>query len=250
MLENSNLKLRVRLDWKAALTIGAALAILLALGFWQLDRADQKRRRQQDIDARLSAKPVAIEDLIRSRPESIDFQRVYLHGAYLAEQSIFLDDKFFLGQPGYEVLTPFRLQSSSRLVIVSRGWTALGPDPKQLPKLDTPSGELHLIGVIHAAPERSFFVDQPIRDEVWPLRLHHLNMRKIEELFPIPVFSHVVRLDEAMPGVLHRHWPVEDTHAGRSISYAIQWFVMALVLFIITLFNCTNIGDMIRSKRP
>ncbi|MCI0668023.1 MAG: SURF1 family protein [Methylococcaceae bacterium] len=249
-LDISKLRLTVGFDWKAALTIGLAFAVLLALGFWQLDRAAEKRDRQKTIEARLSAEPVAIEDLLHKSTESLDFQRVYLKGTYLAERSIFVADKFHRGQRGYEVFTPFKLESANQLVIVSRGWTALGSGRNELPKLDTPCGELHLTGAIHVARGHPFFIDQAVRDETWPLRLNQFSMEKIGRLFPNPVFPHVVRLDEAMPGVLHRYWPLPDMRAERSTSYAIQWFAMALLLSLLTFLNFTNIADIFRSKRP
>ncbi|MGH8499708.1 MAG: SURF1 family protein [Methylococcales bacterium] len=244
----TSLKLTVRFDWKAAFTIGAAFCGLLTLGFWQLDRAEEKRQNQQMIEARLSAKPFAFEELSQSFSEPLNFQRVSLYGNYLSEQSIFLVDKFYAGRRGYEVLTPFKLKSINQVVIVSRGWTALGTDPKKLPELATPNGELHLSGAIHVPAGRSFFVDQPIRDKGWPLRLHHLNMDYIGRLFAAPVFPYAVRLDEAMPGVLHRYPPAPDMHAERSTSYAIQWFAMANLLLLGTLFGCTNIAEIIRPK--
>lgn len=200
------------------------------------------------IEARLSAQPLGFEELTGIRPEYLNFQRVALQGTYLGEQSIFLIDQFYSGQPGYEVLTPFKLESINQVVMVSRGWTALGPDPKKLPELDTPNGELHLTGAIHVTAGRSFFVDQPIRDRAWPMRLHHLNINDIGRFFNDPVFSYVVRLDEAMPGALVRFRPAQDFHPGRSTSYAIQWFAMALLVLLGTLFHCTNLAEVMRLK--
>ncbi len=222
--------------------------ILLALGFWQLDRADEKKREQQEIEARRSAKPVAVEEVLESPSASHNFQRVYLHGSYMPERSIFLVNRFYLGQPGYEVLTPFRLKSTDQIIIVSRGWTVLGPDRNALPELDTPGGELHVVGAIHVPTGRSFFEDEPVPDGVWPLRLHHLNIEKIDRFFVPAVFPYVVRLDETMPGVLYRHWPVPNMNPERSTSYAIQWFAMAFLLMLIALMNLIRAGHLFRSK--
>ncbi|MCI0653239.1 MAG: SURF1 family protein [Methylococcaceae bacterium] len=221
---------------------------MLTLGFWQLDRAKQKRQNQQIIEARLSAKPLAFEELPQSPSEPLNFQRVSLYGNYLSEQSIFLVDKFYARQRGYEVLTPFKLKSTNQIVLVSRGWTALGPDPEKLPELDAPNEELHLSGAIHIPAGRSFFIDQPIQNEGWPLRLNHLSMDHIGRLFAVPVFPYVVHLDEAMPGLLHHYPPAVDMHAERSTSYAIQWFAMAILVLLGTLFGCTNIAEIIRPK--
>jgi surfeit locus 1 family protein len=248
-LEFSIIKLTIRFNWKAAFTVALTFCILVALGFWQLDRAEEKRRKQLAIEARLIAKPVAFEDLLQNTSESLNLQRVYLQGSYLVDRTILLTNKFYLGQRGYEVLTAFKLKSINQIVMVSRGWTDARPGPNGPRNLETPAGEHHLIGAIHVPSGPSFFTDEPIKDDVWPLRLHHLSMDNIDRLFSVPVFPYVVRLDETMPGVLHRYWPVPDLHPERSTSYAVQWFSMAILLIVVTLFNCTNIAEMLRSRR-
>ena len=244
----SKLKLTAPIDWKAATTVFVALCMLLALGFWQLERAGEKRRKQKTIETRLTADPIAIEEIRRIFPESLDFRHVFLQGSYLSEKSILLVDRFYLGRQGYEVLTPVKLVSTDQIVVVSRGWTALEPGAGRPSTPGTPQGIVRLNGTIHVTGSRSFFVDRPLRDEQWPMHLRHLNLEKIDKRFALPVFPYVVRLDEAMPGVLSRYWTIPDTNPERSTSYALQWFAMALLLFLVALIKSTNIAEIFRSK--
>lgn len=172
-----------------------------------------------------------------------------MRGNYVAGKSVFLANRFYAGQPGYDVLTAFKLKSTNEIVIVSRGWTALGSDPNKLPDLDTPSAEIEPSGVIQVPSGPSFFVDQPMPAENWPLRLNHLNVDRIAPFFAAPVFPYVVGLDEAMPGVLIHSVQAPDMHAERSTSYAVQWFAMALLLLLGSLFGCTNIAAVMRPKK-
>ena len=197
---------------------------------------------------RRAADPIAIEEIRRTIPESLDFRHVSLQGSYLTENSILLLDRFYLGRQGYEVLTPVKLASGNQIVIVSRGWTPLSPGAGRPMTPDTPEGIVRLIGTLHVPGSRSFFVDQPLREEQGPMRLHHLNLEKIEKRFALPVFPCVVRLDAAMPGVLSRYWTISNTHPERSTSYAVQWFAMALLLLLVTLIKSTNIADIFRSN--
>ena len=123
---NAPLKLTFQFNWKAALTVSIAFYALLSLGFWQLDRAEQKRIRQQTIGDRLSARPTPLEELDLSDGSPPEFSRVLLEGEYLTNRSVFLVNKFYQGQPGYEVFTAFRLKSKARAVIISRGWVSAG----------------------------------------------------------------------------------------------------------------------------
>lgn len=213
-----------------------------------MDRAREKRQKQQMIEARQSAKPVNIQDAVQAESELLNFQRVSLQGSFIPDKNIFLVNKLHRGQIGYEVLSPFKLKSTHQVVIISRGWTPIGFDKTDLPNMPPPSGEMHLTGVVHVPSGRSFFVDQRIRKEDWPLRLHHLKMESIAPFFEVPLFPYVIRLEENLPGALQPYWPVFKTNPERSTSYAYQWFSMAGLLVLLTLVNCTNIKEVLRTK--
>ena len=246
---NVPLKFSFHFNWKATVTVGIAVYALLSLGFWQLDRAEQKRIQQQTIDDRLSAKPTPIEELDLSEESPPEFSRVLLEGEYLTNRSVFLVNKFYQGQPGYEVFTAFRLKSTARTVIISRGWTTAGRSLNELPNIDTPEGPVSITGTIHVPATRSFFIEQEIAGMNWPLRLHHLSIEKLASRLESPVFPFSVRLDRDSKGLLQSNWSTVDTHAERSTSYAWQWFAMAGTLLLLTLVRSTNISDWLRSMR-
>lgn len=246
---NAPLKFTFQFNWKAALTVSIAFYALLSLGFWQLDRAEQKRIRQQTIGDRLSARPTPLEELDLSDGRPPEFSRVLLEGEYLTNRSVFLVNKFYQGQPGYEVFTVFKLKSTARTVIISRGWVAAGRSLKEPPNIDTPEGPVSITGIIHVPATRSFFIEQEIAEMNWPLRLHQLNIEKLASRLELPVFPFSVRLDRDSQGLLQSNWPTVDTRAERSTSYAWQWFGMAGILLLVTLVRSTNVADWLRSMR-
>ena len=56
------MKLRVELDWRTTLATALLLPTLLSLGFWQLDRADEKAALIELIIEATEAKKVAARE--------------------------------------------------------------------------------------------------------------------------------------------------------------------------------------------
>ena len=246
----SRLRLKVKFSWKIALCILFLVSILIRLGFWQLDRAQQKRHLQNDREARLVAAPVSVESLALGDKNALQYTKVVLVGSYDNEKSILVSNQVFQNRPGYEVLTVFELHSSDQIVLVSRGWAAADFGSNQLPIIELVTGVQQLVGEIHVPPSHSFFLPQKIDEPPnWPLRLHHFDIDDINRLFNRPVLPFVIRLDGNNPGVLKRHWPTIRSKPENSTSYAIQWFGMALVLIVITIVKSTNILEIIRSNK-
>lgn len=64
MTQESKNRLQIRFNWKIALFVALFFSLLMKLGFWQLSRADHKRRMQNVIDARQEAAPQTYRELI------------------------------------------------------------------------------------------------------------------------------------------------------------------------------------------
>ncbi len=244
------LGLKIRYNWKSMLCVLLLLVLLIKLGFWQLDRARQKRQIEAIQQSKRLANPVPLESLIKNNDPALKHMKVVLAGSYNNKKSILISNQIFQNQPGYEVITAFTLQSNNEVVLVSRGWVAADQNNKQLPSIESIIGPQELTGEIHIPPKNSFFLPQQFVTPInWPLQIHHFDSDKISQLFNKPVFPFVVRLDQSSTGVLQRHWRVKRLNVQNSTSYAIQWFGMALILVVITIVKNTNIIEFIRSKQ-
>jgi cytochrome oxidase assembly protein ShyY1 len=248
--ETVGLGLKIQFNWKSMLCVLFLFALLIRLGFWQLDRAEQKRRIEESRQSKQIAKPVPLETLIRDDKSDLKHVKVMLEGRYDNEKSILISNQIFQNQPGYEVITAFTLQSTNTIVLVSRGWIAASQNNKQLPSFESIIGRQKLTGEIYIPTKSSFFLPQKIVAPVnWPIQMHHYDSSEISQLFNKPVFPFVVRLDQTSIGVLQRHWRVTRLKPQNSLSYAIQWFGMALILVVITITKNSNIIEFIRSKQ-
>nr|WP_250809592.1 SURF1 family protein [Neorhizobium tomejilense] len=109
----------------------AALAILLSLGTWQVERLHWKEGLLADIAQRRAAPPVALSDIeaIRKSGGDIEYRRVSVTGTFdhARERHFFAT---FGGQTGFYVYTPMTLVDG-RILFVNRGFVPYEmKDPK------------------------------------------------------------------------------------------------------------------------
>ena len=104
-----------------SLAVTLLVPLMLGLGFWQLDRADQKRAHQDTLFSRLASAPVAGRDTLAPEP----FQRVRLEGRFEADRYFLVDNQVADGVVGYWVVQSFSTPQGVRW-LVNRGWIAGG----------------------------------------------------------------------------------------------------------------------------
>jgi cytochrome oxidase assembly protein ShyY1 len=63
------------------------------------------------------------------------------------------------------------------------------------------------------------------------------------------VFPYPVRIDADGPGALLVDWKVVNMSQHKHQGYAVQWFVMAAVLFIFYVLRCSNLWQLLSTSR-
>jgi surfeit locus 1 family protein len=99
-----------------------AIAIMVKLGFWQLDRLAWKKDVIEKLNAQHAVDPMSIAlDLSNAK----DFQRGYIEGRFLNKSSIHIAPRTNDGAVGYHVIAPFKTIAGD-MILVNRGWVADG----------------------------------------------------------------------------------------------------------------------------
>ena len=200
----------------------AGCVLTARLGFWQLDRAAQKVALQQSIDE--MAKLPALGN--QALPGALH-RRVVLSGHWLADKTVYLDNRPMDGRAGFYVVTPLQIEGRADAILVQRGWLPRdAQDRSRLPPLETPAGPVAVEGLLLAAPSRLFefsaaasgVIRQNLDPAAYALEIHQ----------PLLAFT----VQQTGPAdALVRDWPATDLGLQKHYGYAFQWFALcALIL--------------------
>lgn len=235
------------------------LPLLLKLGFWQLDRADQKRELKHHFANQLNAKPLLQNDIFDGLEIStLAFRRIKLVGEFLNEYTAFHDNQIVDGRPGYHVFTLFRESDSGFLYWVNRGWIP-GKLNRELPsRQPVTEAKIAIEASIYIPPGESVVLDIDQWSKAWPLRIQTADINRLTSRLPEGLsasiirlhasggsgaFPYQLRLDPASQGALAIDWKIINTQPEKHMGYAIQWFAMAIALFLFWLYQSVAIED-------
>ena len=225
---------RIRVAPLPAIVALILLGVMLSAGFWQLDRAEEKRRLAVEQAYRGAKKTLALEPALLTAPklEQLRHRRASASGRYRSDKQYLLDNRTHKHVAGYHVLTPLRLQGGDVHVLVNRGWLPVGPDRGQLPDLAVAEQSLTEEGLIVAPPASGLVLGSSGYDEdAWPRVVQQVNMARIEEQLGAPLLPFVLRLGPDSGHGYAREWQV---HTGlspeRHVGYAVQWFALTVAL--------------------
>lgn len=219
-------------------TLAAVLLfpVFVALGYWQLQRAEEKRALQAEYDARAFDAELRVTPRLQ-RAADLRFYRVIAKGTYDLEYQLLLDNRVHHGVPGYYVITPLRVQGGDVRILVNRGWIPWGESRQPLPEFATPGGFQEITGIATVPLDRVFTLGAPVPLKngpmtVWP----YLDMQRYRAAVPFPVQPVVVLLaPDSKAGGFTREWNRLDVGITVHQGYAFQWFALAAAVLMIYL---------------
>ncbi|GMR20848.1 MAG: hypothetical protein BMS9Abin36_1445 [Gammaproteobacteria bacterium] len=208
--------------------------VLISLGMWQLDRAENKRELQAEYDRRAADAPVRVGSRVQP-VEELRFYRVTARGYYRTEHQILIDNRVQNGRVGYFVVTPLQIENSDMRVLVNRGWIPLGQNRQTLPDIPTPKGVQHVEGLAAVPMKGGFrFAEPPAETGSWKRVWPRLDLNEFRAKVDYPVQPVVILMAAySKAGGFERAWRRLDTGIAVHHGYAFQWFLLALVLLVI-----------------
>lgn len=186
-----------------------ACAAGIALGNWQAGRADGKRA--------LGAQA----------------QRIVVHGEFLPERTLLLDNKLRGGRVGYEVVTPLRLAEGIH-VLVNRGWVAAAPQRERLPEVATPRGRVRVEGVVLARLPQPLKLGEEGKGRV----RQRVELEAYARESGLPLQAFVIEQHAGPADGLLREWPRPEAGAEKNDAYALQWYSLAALALVLGLVFC------------
>ncbi len=228
----------------------SALALLLlpglmSLGFWQLDRAEEKRQLQQLFEQRQSAGSVPITELQPQR--DLRYQPVTLRGQFVNDKALLLDNRIYQQRFGYEIITPFKLADMNLLVLVNRGWLPGDPSRRTLPEIAAVTGTIELSAEVYV-PQGEMFQLGTSENSKWPRVVQSVKVDELHKEFSTPLFPYTVRLSAGEPGSYQANWVVVNLQPEKHTGYAVQWFAMSATLLLIGFLANTNCWSLLTKR--
>jgi surfeit locus 1 family protein len=192
--------------WALALT-ACACAAFIALGNWQARRADEKRAAAAGMEKK----------------------RVMLRGVFRPEMTVFLDNKIRNQRPGYEVVTPLRLDGDD--VLVLRGWIEAARTRDVVPAVRTPTGPVSVEGyALEHLPRVMQLKEEPKSRVRQGIDLQAFAAETGLRLRPFFLEQH----SPAEDGLL-RDWPRADAGVEKHQSYSLQWYSFAALAVVLVI---------------
>jgi surfeit locus 1 family protein len=224
-------KLFSRKWWLATLIVITGVYVLIQLGFWQLDRLEQRRAFNMRVAERWRLEPFDINaNPIPDDLSELEFRRVSVTGSFDYENQILLSNQTRMQAPGSVIVTPYVLDDG-RAILVARGWLPSGSDdPERWREFDEPTNT-QVIGLLQESqllPNGKV----PTPPATPQIKWFQINIDAIQPQMPyelLPVF--ILQLPEE--GRTINDLPMREEplvlDEGSHFSYAIQWFMFALI---------------------
>ncbi|HUG39729.1 MAG TPA: SURF1 family protein [Longimicrobiales bacterium] len=213
-------------------TIGVFViaAVCVRLGFWQLDRREQRLERNAALAERLAQPPHSLDgpplDTV-----GLTHRRVIARGRYDNARVLVLAGRSMAGAPGVNVLAPLRAGAGA--ILVNRGW---------LPSRDAATVDLSAVAVDSVVTVTGVLLPLPATgtarpDESFQTTWFRLDADPIRAQYPYPVSPLYLQAEGPDPGLrAGRGGPVPlpspALGEGPHLSYAFQWFAFAVIFVV------------------
>ena len=209
--------------------IVATLALLISLGFWQLDRANEKRAIENQI-ARANSGDAELINSVEFLKEK-EYYHVRLQGVYIDKQFIY-DNQIVDQISGYYVLTPFVLRGASNAILINRGFISWKGKRDKLADIEIEE-KLTEVKVQISKPVRRMELEESKTTGEFPVLIQTLDLDEMSTMAALDFVNVVGLLSPESENGFVRQWEPYTGSIERHIGYAVQWFLMAFVLAFI-----------------
>ena len=223
------------------------LSVLMSLGFWQLDRARQKRELHAEFSQRQALAPMDLNTagaIKHAAPEML-WRPVTATGTFEEQTHILLDNQVVGRSAGYFVYTPLRLTGGDEWILVNRGWLPIGDDRRFAPVFPKTSAQVTIRAIAKAPPLGGIRLRKTHPEQLGPAiyRVQRLDLEQSAALMQRAVLPYVLRLTPESEHGFRTQWRIPGSGEERHLGYAFQWFALAATLAVIYVWlSFENVG--------
>lgn len=218
--------------WLGYLLLAAIFATACVfLGRWQMDRRAETLAEINRVTSNYSATPVrfAEAEMQFSRLDADkEWTQVELKGRYDLGGQRVVRNRPLNGQPGYEVVVPFKL-NTGQAVVVDRGWLPIGNNtpghPDSVP--EPPAGEVTVVVRLKPA-------EPELQRGAPDGQLASIDLTAYAGQLGYPVLTGAygqLASETPAPATMPSPFPKPSVEEGTHLSYSLQWFAFGVLVF-------------------
>jgi surfeit locus 1 family protein len=218
--------------------------VMVRLGYWQLDRLEQRRAFNTRVQAQIDEEPLDLNQALVSDQTSqfqsslhdMEYRTVLVEGEFDHTQEVVLRNQAWNNQLGVRLLTPLKISGTQQSILVDRGWvpyedyTAGRLDKYRVAGIQQVQGRIRRSQV---RPDIGTRTDPNPGESDEPLQAFFLaNVDRIAVQVPYPLLPVYVQWAPDGTGELppHRSAFIPELTEGSHLGYALQWFTFAVIL--------------------
>jgi surfeit locus 1 family protein len=230
------------------LLVVAAMAVMVRLGVWQLERREQRIARNADLVAKLDAAPISLNEAALAVQWPLPEDRAEVRnlpveaaGEYDFSNQLLLVQQNYRDMPGAHLVVPLVLAGADQAVLVDRGWVPFDDvqtgrwqqyDDKRGPVTISGRVQPSQILVGRAAEQAGSSAERQEAKTEW----YRIDIEAIQGQLPyrlLPVYLLEAPGPEGNIALPYRIEPEVDLTEGPHLGYAAQWFAFAVVAGVV-----------------
>ncbi|WP_374043465.1 SURF1 family protein [Vibrio diabolicus] len=224
--------------WVAVGLTVVVFSLLVKLGFWQLERGQEKQALEQAILARADSAYQTLGEVLEEndwREGSILGKKVEANVVPQAFPVILLDNQTHQGNVGYLVFQIVSMSDESgTYALLELGFVEGIADRSILPTVTTLEVSTFISGRLYRKSAN------PLSSELMPevddaIRVQNLNIAQLNQLLNIELMPAVLQPDNLKNWPYDFPWNPLPLNSAKHFGYSIQWFSMAGVFLLLTL---------------
>jgi surfeit locus 1 family protein len=220
----------------ATLLVVAGTALCIRLGIWQLDRLDQRRAFNHQVESMRAMPALDLNQQVPDDISKMEWRAVQVQGKYDFANQTALRNQYNGNQYGYHLLTPVLFDGHA--VLVDRGWIpAEGNATAQDWQKYNESEDVSIAGQIRLGQTKPRFggvADAVPQDGTKLVLWNNADIEHIIKQLPyqaLPVYIQPdVDPNDTTPPIPYQ--PTIELTEGPHFGYALQWFTFATILLV------------------
>jgi len=200
-----------------------SILLFCSLGTWQVYRLQWKLDLISEINNGLDSEPVFYSNL-----NIINYQKVKFNGIFNFEKQIYLYSLNNKGTPGYDIITPIKI-NSNEILLVNRGWIKKDlKGNKGINNIKSNSFE----GIIKKITKPNpFKPENDIKNNIW----YSLKLEDLENFTGYKLKNFVLFLQKNQNNLV-KNKIVSPDLPNNHLKYAITWYSVAISILLYFLY--------------